>query len=75
MAVEFIAIDRDTPYLLPPSVQDYVPQDHLARFVVEIVEQLDLRTISLGCFKAINFDRHFQDQAAGALLQGISEGR
>jgi hypothetical protein len=43
MAVDFIPIDRDTPYLLPPSVQDYVPEDHLARFVVEIVDQLDLR--------------------------------
>ena len=42
MAVDFIPIDRDTPYMLPPSVQDYVPTDHLARFVVEIVDQLDL---------------------------------
>jgi len=45
MAVNFVTIDRDTPYLLPPSVQDYVPEDHLARFVVEIVDQLDLRGI------------------------------
>jgi transposase len=45
MAVDFIPIDRDTPYLLPPSVQDYVPGDHLARFVVEIVDQLDLRAM------------------------------
>jgi hypothetical protein len=42
MAVDFRTIDRDTPYILPPSVQDYVPQGHLARFVVEIVDQLDL---------------------------------
>jgi transposase len=28
--------------LLPPSVQDYLPEKHLARFVVDIVEQLDL---------------------------------
>ena len=42
MAVEFIPIDRDTPYIFPPSVQDYLPDDHLARFVVDIVEQLDL---------------------------------
>lgn len=45
MSVDFIPIDRDTPYILPPSVQDYVPQDHLARFVVEIVDQLDLRAM------------------------------
>ncbi len=42
MATNFILIDRDTPYILPPCVQDYLPEDHLARFVVEIVDQLDL---------------------------------
>ena len=42
MAIEFITINRDTPYLLPPSVQDYLPEEHLARFVVEIVDQLDM---------------------------------
>ena len=47
MAVNFIPIDRNTPYLLPPSVQDYVPEDHLARFVVDIVEQLDLSHLSV----------------------------
>jgi len=46
MAVEFIAINRDTPYLFPPSVQDYLPDDHLARFVVDIVDQLDLSHLS-----------------------------
>src|SRR5210317_1395720 len=46
MAVEFIPIDRDTPYILPPSVQDYLPDDHLARFVVDIVDQLDLNHLS-----------------------------
>jgi len=42
MAVEFIPIDRDTPYIFPSSVQDYLPDKHLARFVVDIMEQLDL---------------------------------
>ena len=46
MAVEFIPIDRDTPYMFPPSVQDYLPEDHLARFVVDIVEQLDVSHLS-----------------------------
>ena len=43
MKPNFIEIDRDTPYLLPPSLQDWLPEKHLARFVVEIVEHLDLR--------------------------------
>ena len=46
MAVEFIPIDRDTPYIFPPCVQDYLPEDHLARFVVDIVDQLDLSHLS-----------------------------
>jgi transposase len=46
MAVDFIVVDRDTPQLLPASVQDYLPEQHLARFVVEIVDQLDLSDLS-----------------------------
>ena len=46
MATQFIPIDRDTPYLFPPSIQDYLPENHLARFVVDIVEQLDVSHLS-----------------------------
>ena len=42
----FRPIDRQTPYLLPPSVEDWLPERHLARFVVEIVDQLDLSAMS-----------------------------
>jgi len=45
MSVEFVFVDRDTRSLLPASVQDYITEDHLARFVVEIVSQLDLGEI------------------------------
>lgn len=38
----FVEADRDTLYLLPPSIQEWLPEAHLARFVVEIVDQLDL---------------------------------
>ena len=41
-----VTVDRDTAYLLPPSVDDWRPKDHLARFVVEIVDQLDLCEIT-----------------------------
>ena len=46
MAVEFIPVDRDTPYIFPPSLQNYLPDDHLARFEVDIVDQLDLNHLS-----------------------------
>jgi transposase len=32
-------------YLLPPSLEDWLPEGHLARFVVEIVNKLDLSEI------------------------------
>ncbi len=42
----FRPIDRQTAYLLPPSVEDWLPEEHLARFVVDLVEQLDLSAMS-----------------------------
>lgn len=42
----FIPVDRRTDYLLPPSVDDWFPDDHLARFVVDVVEQLDLSELT-----------------------------
>jgi len=42
----FQPIDRGTGYLLPPSLEDWLPEDHLARFVADVVEQLDLRELT-----------------------------
>ena len=36
----FVTVNRDTAYLLPPSVDDWLPKDHLARFVVDIVHKI-----------------------------------
>ena len=38
----FIVTDRKTNYLLPPSIDDWLNEDHLARYIVEVVDQLDL---------------------------------
>ena len=38
----FIACDRDQELLLPPSLKDWLPDDHLAWFVLESVDELDL---------------------------------
>lgn len=45
MSGNFRSFDRDTLFLMPPSVQDWIPKEHLARFVVEMVEHLDLRAL------------------------------
>jgi len=42
----FIPVDRQTDYLLPPSVDEWLPDEHLARFVVDVVEQLDLSALT-----------------------------
>lgn len=52
MKSKFIDADRETLYFLPPSLQDWLPEKHLARYVVEIVDQLDLRSLKesyVGC--------------------------
>ncbi|MBE7526299.1 MAG: IS1182 family transposase [Burkholderiales bacterium] len=36
----FRPVDRGTGYLLPPSVDEWLPENHLARFIVEVVENL-----------------------------------
>ncbi|MEX0823709.1 MAG: transposase, partial [Balneolaceae bacterium] len=45
MSANFRLVDRDTAYLLPPSVDEWLPENHLARFVVEIVDQLDISAL------------------------------
>lgn len=42
----FVTVDRETAYLLPPSVNEWLPSNHLARFVVEVIEQLDLSALT-----------------------------
>src|ERR1700716_4301075 len=42
----FRSIDRQTGFLLPPSVDEWLPEKHLARFIVEVIDELDLRAMS-----------------------------
>ena len=42
MAQNFLTCDRDQPLLLPPDLRDWLPEDHLAWFVIEAIEELDL---------------------------------
>jgi transposase len=45
MAQNFLSCDRDQAMLLPPSVADWLPEDHLARFLIGVVDELDLSAI------------------------------
>jgi transposase len=42
MAYNFLPCNRNQAYLLPPSLTDWLPEDHLAWFVLDAVEQIDL---------------------------------
>src|SRR5205085_8994792 len=42
MPQNFIDCDREQAFLMPPSLRDWLPADHLAWFVLETVAQLDL---------------------------------
>lgn len=42
MSQNFLACDREQELLLPRSLREWLPDDHLAWFVIEAVEQMDL---------------------------------
>ena len=42
MAYNFLAVERDQLYLMPPSVTDWLEEDHLAFFVLDAVDEMDL---------------------------------
>jgi len=73
MPVEFIQIDRSTPYLFPPSIQDYLPEDHLARFVAEIVDQLDMSGL-LGVYAGKGKKPYHPSMLVALLFYGYATG-
>jgi len=46
MSSNFASFARHTPCLLPPSLQDWLPEDHPARLVVDLVSQLNLHSLT-----------------------------
>jgi transposase len=69
----FIQVDRQTNYLLPPSVDEWLPADHLARFVVEVVEQLDLSELT-GQYTGRGSKAHHPEVLLGLLVYGYATG-
>jgi transposase len=47
MAARFVNIDYDTPLILPPNLRDWVAADHLAHFILEAVEGMDLSRVKV----------------------------
>ena len=42
MAQNFIACDREQELLLPPSLREWLPEEHFAWFVLDAVGEMDL---------------------------------
>ncbi len=65
MAARFVTVDRDTALLLPPDMREWVPRNHLVHFVLDAVEQLDLRAAR------VNERGSGNEQYPPALLLGL----
>lgn len=73
MNSKFIFTDRNQQYMFPPSIDDWLPENHLARFVVDIVSQLDLRPISES-YKGTGSKAYHPDVLLPLLFYGYATG-
>src|SRR5450432_2194842 len=69
----FRTIDRQTGFLLPPSVDEWLPERHLARFVVEVIDGLDLRAMS-GSYRGSGSASYHPVLLLGILVYGYATG-
>ncbi len=69
----FRPIDRQTAYLLPPSVDDWLPEHHLARFVVDVVDQLDVSAMSKA-YRGSGSASYHPRLLVGLLVYGYATG-
>jgi transposase len=69
----FRLIDRDTGFLMPPSVDEWLPERHLARFVVEVIAGLDLRAMT-GSYRGSGDASHHPELLLGLVIYGYATG-
>jgi len=69
----FRPIDRETGFLLPPSVDDWLPEKHLARFVVEVIDGLDVSAMS-GAYRGSGSASYHPRLLLGILVYGYATG-
>ena len=69
----FRQVDRQTGFLLPPSVDEWLPERHLARFVVEVIGGLDLRAM-IGSYRGSGSASYHPEVLLGLLVYGYATG-
>lgn len=75
MSKDFRLWKIDEAQLLPPSVQDYVPKDHLSRLIVSLVrESLDLSEITGSYRSGLGQPPFDPRMMTGLLLHGYASG-
>src|SRR5215831_13766201 len=67
----FRQVDRQTGFLLPPSVDEWLPERHLARFVVEVVDGLDLKAL-IGSYRGSGSASYHPAMLLGLLVYGYA---
>jgi transposase len=68
VAQNFLTCDRDQELLLPPSLREWLPEDHLAWFVLDAVDEIDLSAF-YGAYREDGWGRAaFEPQMMVALL-------
>lgn len=67
MAQNFLSCDRDQVLLLPPDLSEWLPVGHLARFVIETVDQLDLS----GVYGYYRWDGHGRPAHEPAMMVAL----
>jgi transposase len=69
----FLPIDRDNVYLFPPSVQDWLPETHLARYIANVIESLDLSGIERA-YAGRGSDAYHPASLMSLLIYGYATG-
>jgi transposase len=69
----FRPINRDMDFLMAPSVDEWLPQRHLARFVVEVIEGLDLRSMN-GSYRGSGEASYPPQLLLGLIIYGYATG-
>lgn len=69
----FRPIDRTTGFLLPPSVDEWLPERHLARFVVEVIDRLDLSSMTRA-YRGSGSASYHPAMLLGLLVYGYATG-
>lgn len=70
---KFIGANRDQRQLLPYDLEDWLPENHLARFIVEIVSKLNFKHIYQG-YKGVGSTPYDPKLLLGLLFYGYATG-